>query len=462
MSLLKSLFSGANNKSSDTPPPPPAPPATPPSPEQPTQEVVQVVLPHYERGGTILVFLGGSEGDALKELSMDVVRPFKEHSRDIVFIDLRVENALQALASVSRQGIWFALAFFGTGQNIDITRDGEIVNLWAEAGVPFVRVFGDIPAYFPDAHFQAYPNSINLYGHPEHCEFYRRWFNSSGLTLPMSPILYDVLPEQPIDLSKKIIGKSIVFPKNGNCPEKLINYWRSSLPPTIAKALESLAADLGASSMIDKPVNIAERLLQYFSSLSIDLSQQKRLVFFMTAQLDDYLRRIKSTMITTALLDLPITVRGVNWDHIDFTGKRARLDTDSDYGRTRQIIDESLAIIDMAPNTQHFHDRVQRAAGRYTTFLTNRQKPFTDQFENYKSFTFEFNPDSIRERVDYALSHPEETVEMGLLQAERMRELNNDDRFAESLINMIDICALANGKRPEGTQNFVVYPPQRF
>ena len=421
-----------------------------------------VVIPRYKRGGTIMVFLGGSDGDALKELSMDIVRPLKDHCGNIVFVDTAKENPLQGLASAAEHEIWFALSFFGGGQDINIMKNGEVVNLWAEAGVPFVRVFGDIPAYHPDSHVQVHKNSINLYGHPEHCEFYRRWFNSEGLSLPMSPILYDVLPERPTDFSKKIAGKSIVFPKNGNCPEKLLGYWRSSLPPTITKALEALAMEFTSSTMIDQPVNIAEKLVQYFSNISIDLSQQKRLIFFMTAQLDDYLRRVKSAMITKALLDFPITVRGKGWDHVDFTGKRAKLDTDGDYGRTRQIIDDSLAIVDMAPNTQHFHDRVQRAAGRYTAFLTNRQKPFTDQFENYKSFTFEFNPDSIRDRVDYALSHPEETVEMGLLQAERMRELNSNERYAESLMNIIDACALSTGKRPEGTQSFVFYPLERF
>jgi hypothetical protein len=470
MSMLKNFFSDAITKRSNTPTPPSAPPtkseqptaptqSSPPTP--PTEVSMPIVLPRYTRGGTILVFLGGSEGDALRELSMDLVRPLKDHCRNVVFVDARKENPLQALASSSQHEIWFALSFFGGGQNIEITKNGEITNLWAEAGVPFIRVFGDTPAYYPDAHVQVYPNSINLYGHPDHCEFYRRWFNSGGLSLPMSPILFDVLPERPADLSKKALGKSIVFPKNGNCPEKLMRYWRSSLPPTIRKALESLAAEFRSSAMIDKPIDIAENLVQYFSGIGIDLSEQRRLIFFMTAQLDDYLRRIKSTMITKALLDFPITVRGGGWGHVDFTGKRARLDQDSDYSRTRQIIDDSLAIIDMSPNTQHFHDRAQRAAGRYTAFLTNQQKLAVEQFENYKSFTFEFNPDSICERIDYALSNPEETVEMGVLQAEKMREIYSDARYAESLTNLLDTCALAS-KRPEGTQEFVSYPPERF
>jgi hypothetical protein len=383
VSILMNLFSDIINKRLHVKSPPTAS-VTPP-------QAAQTGIPfRYESGGTILLFVEGSQGDALKELSLDLARPFRGRCRELRVIDLRIEDPLQVLESLAEKGIWFALSFFGGGQDISFRSNDEVLNLWATAGVPFVRVFGDIPAYFPDAHVQVHPNAINFYGHAEHFDFYRNWFDSSGLSLPMQPILYDLLAERPTDLSRKIIGKTIVFPKNGNCPEKLVGYWRSSLPPTIAKALESLAAELGSSFMIDKPVNIAEKLVQYFSDISIDLGNRKRLVFFMTAQIDDYLRRIKSTMIAKTLLDFPIVVRGANWSHIDFTGKRARLDTDADYGRTRQIIDDSLAIIDMSPNTQQFHDRVQRAAGRYTAFLTNRQKSFTENFENYKSFTFEF------------------------------------------------------------------------
>lgn len=416
----------------------------------------------YARGGNIVVFVAGSQGDALKELTLDLIRPFRERCTDIILIDLREEEPVRALAAAAEHGVWFVLSFFGGGQDINVVRGDETINLWAAAGVPFVRVFGDIPAYYPDAHVQAHRNSINFYVHPEHSDFHRRWFDSNGLSMKMHPILFDVLAERPTDLSRKIAGNTIVFPKNGNCPDKLIGYWRAMLPPTITKALESLAAELGSPLMIDKPADLAERLVQYFSAIDIDLNQQKRLAFFMTAQLDDYLRRIKSTMIAKALLDFPIIVRGANWGHIDFTGKRARLDSDADYDRTRQIIDDSLAIVDMSPNTQDFHDRVQRAAGRYTAFLTNRLPIFTEKFENYKSFTFEFNPDSIRARVDYALSNPKDTVEMGLHQAERMRDVTSDERYAESLLNAIDACALANGGRPNDTQDFVAFPPDAF
>ena len=40
-----------------------------------------------------------------------------------------------------------------------------------QAGIPFVRLYGDVPAYFPVKHHQHFANSINAYGHAEHMRF---------------------------------------------------------------------------------------------------------------------------------------------------------------------------------------------------------------------------------------------------------------------------------------------------
>jgi hypothetical protein len=195
----------------------------------------------------------------------------------------------------------------------------------------------------------------------------------------------------------------------------------------------------------------------------VRLPGRDRLMFFLVAQLDDYLRRKKSVLIARALLDYPVIIRGSHWAHVDFSGKRARHDPDSDYGRTRRLIDESLAVVDMSPNTQRSpHDRCIRAAGRHTAFLTNRQQFYVENFDNHSAFTFLFNRDSIRERVEAALARPRDIIDMGIAQAERMRELLPAERYFERLLAAVDACALACGERPPGTQNFVHYRPVEF
>jgi len=100
-------------------------------------------------------------------------------------------------------------------------------------------------------------------------------------------------------------------------------------------------------------------------------------------------------------------------------------------------------------------------AGRYTAFLTNRQQFYVGNFPSHRSFTFLFNPDAIRECVEAALSRPRDTVEMGVVEAERMRELLTEEKYVEQLVTAVDACALACGECPPGTQRYVSYQPIR-
>jgi hypothetical protein len=274
--------------------------------------------------------------------------------------------------------------------------------------------------------------------------------------VPLYP--FDACPKQSVDLHRKAASGTIVFPKNGNCPDRLIDYWRTSLPPAASEALEAVA-EIGDAAL-DQPIDLLTELQRYFAGLGICLPENQHLMFFLIAQLDDYLRRKKSTLIARSVLDYPVIIRGAHWDHVDFQGRRARHDPDPDYDRTRQLLDDSVAILDMSPNTQSgAHDRVLRAAGRYTAFLTNRQQFYADNFENHRAFTFLFNPDAVRACVETALSRPRDTVEMGVIQGERMRELLTAENYVKQLLAAVDACALACSGSPPGTQNFVHYEP---
>ena len=413
----------------------------------------------YRRGGAILAFAPASEGDALKQILLEVLAPLRPYCDDVVLLDLNDPGWVARFKAAAANPIWFAMSPFGGGE-YQAVESKEVRSPWAEAGIPFVRLFGDVPAYFPVKHVQHFANSINAYGHPEHQEFFVRWFAKKApcVTLPLFP--FDTIPKDSVDLDGKAASGKIIFPKNGNCPDRLVKYWRASLPQATSKALESVAE--GACAALDQPIDLLAELQRYFAGLGIDLPENQRLMFFLFAQLDDYLRRRKSTLIARSLLGHPVIIRGVNWDHIDFFGKRARHDPDSDYGRTRRLLDESIAIIDMSPNTHRgAHDRVLRAAGRYTAFLTNRQRFYVGSFPAHHSFTFLFNPDAIRECVEAALSRPHDTVEMGVAQAERMRELLTEEKYVEQLVAAVDACALACGNCPSGTQNYVSYQPIR-
>lgn len=152
----------------------------------------------------------------------------------------------------------------------------------------------------------------------------------------------------------------------------------------------------------------------------------------------------------------PVIIRGINWDHLDFSKGKAIRDYASDYESTRPLLDSSLAVLDMSPNTSFgAHDRVLRAAGRYTTFLTNSQSFYKENFDNHNKFTYFFNENSISQLLDSVFSSPKSYVDLGVEQGKRMREVLSKERFFEQMLTLLSAFELAAGDRPPGTQNFV-------
>ena len=183
------------------------------------------------------------------------------------------------------------------------------------------------------------------------------------------------------------------------------------------------------------------------------------LVRFFSAQLDDYLRRVKSRMIAESILDLPVLVQGAFWHHLDFTGRRAKLIAGQDYVSTQKIYSEQLGIVDMSPNTDMSpHERVQRAVGSFATVLTNRQGWLEDGFLGFEELMFEFDPDSIRERVSDAISNPGRYVDLGVAFGERFRELHPRENFANRVLDLAELAALQWSAAKPLIQPFFVWP----
>lgn len=410
-------------------------------------------MPKKLRGGQIIAFYGASAGDALKELTYLSLVPLANDASAIVLIDLNSTNWIDELKFALREPVWFAASFFGVGEIINVDVGDGVVSLWEHFSIPFMRFFGDIPAYFPDSHLMKGMNSLNVYSDPLHVDYFQKWVGK-GVGVVAPPLL---IKGKIPDFAKKIKGK-VRFPKNGNSPDSLMRYWRNSLPPMVSKSLFDLAEVCISEDMLNACPRLDELASGYFEGRGI-FGIGSSTILFVVAQLDDYIRRVKSTIVANAILDLPVVVSGRNWDHVKFDGRRAVLDSNNCFNSTQESLGNALAIIDMSPNTNYLiHDRVGRAIGSKTAFLTNFHPRLVSETISPDQYMFKFEEHSIAQIVESAISNPGETVELGVRQHDCFEYLFNEDIFRTTLLCAIDAISLRLDGRPINTQDFVGFP----
>jgi hypothetical protein len=208
-------------------------------------------------------------------------------------------------------------------------------------------------------------------------------------------------------------------------------------------------------------LHIGDFVADYLNAHGIDSESMRALLPFFTAQLDDYLRRVKSLMIVESVLDLPVLVQGNLWQHVDFTGRRAQLLEGQDYETSQRVYSDQLGIIDMAPNVDTApHERVQRAAGSFATVFTNRQGWIDSGFPGFGDLTFEFTPDSIKDRMSDAIARPDKYIDLGVAFGERFREVYPRAAFAQRVVEMADLSTLRWSDAKPAIQPFFVWPKQ--
>lgn len=410
---------------------------------------------------SILFISGTSANDALGAAGRAHRRLYEDLGYEFVVIDFSTREANEALnRALQKGGIEFAFSAMGMGADIKATRpDGTEGNLWQIVGIPFLSLKGDSPAYFFDRHVMRSPWHAALYFYPEHLALRRR--------LPLTPALYGLVPVVPfdavnprdVDFKAKANGR-LLYLKNGNDPEKLVSAWRAAMPAATFVMLADLAGELAAGVATEAGCDIDAVVTAHFRARGWDLSEFLNLRLFFVAQLDDYLRRVKSVLVADAIADFPVVIQGLNWEHFDFSKRRATFVPGGDYTRSRQQIIEALGIVDMSPNTQLApHDRPMRAMALYTLCLTNEQRFFTDHFPDAARFTYRFDREALQARVADVLANPARYVELGRAVGEEFLKSRRQEDFAQYMVDTASHVRLACGPRPPGLQDFFVWPP---
>ncbi len=247
----------------------------------------------------VLVLPGGGANNAIQGMMTEFGNALSAHGLSIVHISFEPSELQYATDLMARGKVRFALTWLGIGQDISgaAGQDGRQVNIWDALRVPLVKIHADHPAYFSDRHRDTPRNSVNLYMAAEFMEFRRRWLpDLRALTGLVPPWPIAPLPRADVDLRKRRNG-TLVFLKNGNSAGDLRRLWHDQLTPTLKCVMDAMADEILSIGLRPGKLLIGDFVASFIEGRGIDPESTRPMIPFFTAQLDDYLRRVKSEMI---------------------------------------------------------------------------------------------------------------------------------------------------------------------
>lgn len=292
----------------------------------------------------------------------------------------------------------FRFAFLTSGIGTYLQEDGE--NFWVRRKVPVFNLQLDHPAYRQAMHQGAPANVVQGYMFRDHAVFQR---DHVGVPNIVTSIHFGVpeLPEPGIEAGPP----RIVFPKTGGDPKQLENVWRA-LPTRLAALIFDLVDEAGLANC----ASFVPALAKVAGAHGFELRPYDKLARFLLAQLDDYIRRSKSTMIATALKSLPVDIYGRDWEHVTASGEgRARFHGAVPYPEVERAIAGATATVTMNPNIDlSAHDRFFLALGAGKMPLSDRNAFSRAHFPDLVPYGFDFSPESIAEAIERVLHAPQQ------------------------------------------------------
>lgn len=396
-----------------------------------------------------------------------IFNPLGIEFREISLLDS--SQFIKECRSVDWNAVEFVFSFCSMGMDIQsLDSSGSPHNIWDLLGVPFISIHGDSPAYFFDRHIVPSSLFVTLYSYEEHYRSRTLLPERKGIIKPISPIILERIPSNKAKSHKGEYPSELVFLKNGGDPAKLVDFWKSRIYPSsryIYNALMEISSEIESNLDIATNDRIEDAIEGYFWSREIDLDEYNLLntKLFLTAQIDDYIRRVKCTKVANWLLDFPVHIVGNNWEHIDFSWGKVLYENECNFRKSNQIIANALAVIDLSPNTSSSpHDRVMRSFGAKTACISNLQK-FHDILPGSELTTYSFNKDSLQNAISYAIGHPGEIIDCGIEDAESYDEKFPSSGLAKSMLEYASLARFNQTKqRIEGLQEFFVWPPAKY
>jgi hypothetical protein len=260
---------------------------------------------------TAIVIQFRSAHDSVHGVVGYFARCWREQGIDVVDIDLSAAGWQQRLLEcIERSDFRFALV--GSGIGLSLQENGR--NFWAHRRVPVFCLHYNHPAYRHAVERDLPPNIVLGYMFRDHTLFQHEHIGSENLVTS----IHFGAPEM-AETGREDGEVRVVFPKTGNDPAELERSWRGL--PLVAPILSDLVDEVGLGNC----AAFLPAVRKVCAAHGLEVQPFGTLSRFLIAQLDDYVRRRKSTMIALALKPFPVDVFGRSWEHVTASGTgRAR------------------------------------------------------------------------------------------------------------------------------------------
>lgn len=331
-----------------------------------------------------------------------ISRCWREQGIDVVDIDFSIagwqQRLLECLATSD-----FRFAAVASGIGLALQENGQ--NFWRHRRVPVFCLHYNHPAYRHAVERDLPPNIVLGYMFRDHALFQHEHIRSENLVTSIHYGAPDIAGTAREDAEVRV-----VFSKTGNDPAELERIWRDL--PLLAPILFDLVDEVGLGNCAAFPSAIAKICAAH----GFEVQPFGTLCRFLIAQLDDYVRRRKSTMIAQAVKPFPVDVFGRSWEHVTASGTgRARFHGPVPSPVLDEAIAGATAMLNMNPNVElSAHDRFFVALGAGKAPISDANQFTRENFPELLPYSFEFTPDSIAAAIERVFAQPHAARECAL------------------------------------------------
>lgn len=375
--------------------------------------------------------------DSLRYLQDLLGQEFQKMGIDIdrvIIGDKEWQSKLQNM--LNNEEVLFGMGFSGVGADI-YTENNQLI--WEATRTPFFNWCCDHPSYYPQRHAIRNQWLIHGFVFPDHARYSCEHFNATGMTthLHLAMPSADAFDKTHIPLNQR--NNRIIYTKSGKDINSIEESWKK-FPNPIQKILKNASEEL-----FDKNTNQAYKIIYKIAAdEGLFLSGDNALMLTLNREIDAYIRFKRANFVINSLLDMPIDVYGVGWDHVNWNkAKAAKYHGPIPLAKTSTILPFYLGSLSIHPFvTGSVHDRNFFAISANVVPISDSNDYSSLMMPNLEKYTFNFDKDSVRLSVTNLFENPL----LALKETEITRSnLSQTTTLAKSAQSMIDWLRIIDG-----------------